>query len=285
MAADTTSARAAITFPRGWRLEASRGFVRQAHALAVDERCQVSVRESDFDDLATDVDDFEVALAPGSGAILVGREAVRLPAGSAERVDFADNEGGGRFSVYFVWDDGFVYELTCRGDELPDDRWLSIAETLEVDPDPTLRSTPFDPRVARPDAGVAMAFPEAWHVRGSSTSQGLLYATRDTAVCALSDYSEIAEQNGWHTVDDMHDEYVTTADGRDNLSVEAAGYVDLPAGRTGFADIVFDDGTRAVRWSFGHEDGRLMALFCVGEPTPDDRYRSLAESVEWLPAE
>jgi hypothetical protein len=84
----------------------------------------------------------------------------------------------------------------------------------------------------------------------------------------------------------MHDEYVAIADSRDGLVVEETDYLELGAGRTGFADISFDDGTRAVRYSFADPSGeRLMALFCVGDPTPDDRYRPLAESVEWLPAE
>lgn len=284
--ANVAGVRGAITFPEGWRLEASGDdSLRSAHALAVDERCQVGIRGSDFEDLATDVDDFEVTLAPGSGAIFIGRESVELPAGAAERVDFADNEEGGRFSIYSVWDDGFVHELTCRGDELPEDRWLSIARTLDIDPDPALRRTPFDPYVARPDAGVAMAFGEQWHVRGSSTDQGLLYATSPSAVCALSDYSAVPAAAEWNGVEDMHDEYVAVADARDNLIVEEAAYLELPAGRTGFAEISFDDGTRAIRYSFADPVGeRLMALFCVGDPTPDDRYRRLAESVEWLPS-
>ena len=226
-----------------------------------------------------------VTLAPGSGFILMGRELVELPAGPAERVDAAANEEGGRWSVYAIWDEGYVHELWCRGDELPEDRWLPIAETLDVEPGESLLSSPFDPVVSLPDAGVAMSFPEAWHVRGSSTNLGLLYATRDTAVCALSDYSALAESNGWGTVDAMHDEYVSNADGRDSLEVTEAGYLDLPAGHTGFADISFDDGTRAIRYSFGDGHGRLLALFCVGDPVPDDRYLSLAESLEWLPAD
>jgi hypothetical protein len=279
--------RAALSFPAGWRLEAAGADASRRHinALAIDERCEFGTRPSDFVDLGTDVDDFEVTLAPGSGFIFLARESVELPAGPAERVDFAANEEGGRWSVYAVWNEGYVHELWCRGDELPEDRWLPIAATLDLDPDRRLGSTPFDPAVARPDAGVSMAFPEAWQVRGSSTSQGLLYATSEHAVCALSDYSSLADDNGWTSVDDMHDEYVAVADGRDNLVVNEATYLDLPAGRAGLADIGFDDGTRAIRYSFGSERGRLAALFCIGEPTPEDRYLSLAESLAWLTGE
>lgn len=65
--------------------------------------------------------------------------------------------------------------------------------------------------------------------------------------------------------------------------MEESGYLELAAGRTGVADISFDDGTRAVRYSFGDGEGTLLALFCLGEPTPEDRYLSLAQTVEWLP--
>ncbi len=285
-APDDPDTRAALTFPAGWRLEAADvASFRQVHALTVDERCEVTTRHSDLADLATDVDDFEVTLAPGSGFIFLGRESVELPAGPAERVDFAANEDGGRWSVYAAWDEGFVHELWCRGDELPDDRWLPIAETLVIDPDPALTSSSFDSIVTRPDASVAMAFGERWQVRGSSTNQGLLYATSDTAVCALSDYSEVVAAVDWNSVDDMHDEFVESAESRENLRVEEAAYLDLPAGRTGFVDFAFDDGTRATRYSFVDRSGEtLLALFCVGDPTPDDRYLSLARSVEWLPA-
>ena len=51
-----------------------------------------------------------------------------------------------------------------------------------------------------------------------STSQGLLYATRDTAVCALSDYSALAEERGWVDVEAMHDEYVDRVESGENLS-------------------------------------------------------------------
>ena len=80
----------------------------------------------------------------------------------------------------------------------------------------------------------------------------------------------------------MHEEYVASVEARDDLSLEESTYLDLPAGRAGLADIIFADGTRAIRWSFDSGDGRLLALFCVGQPTPDDRYLSLAESLEWL---
>ena len=284
-APDDPAVRAAVSFPEGWRLEASdEASRREVNALGIDERCEVSTRRSDFADLVTDVDDFVVSLGPGSGFILIERQTVELPRGTAERVDFAANEDGSRWSVYVVPDDGYMHELWCRGDELPDDRWLPIAETFDLAPDDGLVSSPFEPLVPMPDAGATVAFGEEWRVRGSSTNQGLLYATGAEAVCSVSDYSAVATEKGWTTVDDMHDEYVEVAESRQNLAVEEAAYLDLPAGRTGLADIAFDDGTRAIRYSFADPDGEtLLALFCVGDPTPEDRYLELAESLEWTP--
>jgi hypothetical protein len=285
-AADDPDVRAALTFPAGWRLEAA-GDERQRsiNALADDERCELSTRQSDFADLATDVDDFVVGLGPGSGFILIGRASVDLPAATSERVDFA-SEDGGSWSVYVVPDGGYMHELWCRADTLPDDRWLPIAQTFDIEPAADLASSPFEPRVERADAGVAMAFGEDWHVRGSSTSLGLLYATSSSAVCSLSDYRSLAEDSGWGNVDDMHEAYIENAAAREDIEVAESSDLELPAGRTGFAELSFDDGTQAVRYSFADDDGgALVALFCVGDPTPEDRYLELAASLTWTPPE
>ena len=282
-AAADEGVRASLRFPAGWRLESVTDPARLSiDALEVDERCELSTRRSAFDDPLTDVDDFVIALGPGSGFELLERTTAELPAGLVERVDLGA-EDGGRWSVYIVPDGSYLHELWCRADELPEDRWLPIAETFDLEPGPTVLSSPFDPLVARPDAGVAMAFGEEWQVRGSSTELGLLYATSPTAVCALSDYRTLAVVNGWASVDDMHDAYVEAADAREGISVVEAAWLELPAGRTGFADLAFEDGTRGIRYSFGDAgDGALVALFCVGDPVPEDRYLPLAGSVTWL---
>jgi hypothetical protein len=282
-AAADEGVRASLRFPAGWRLESVTDPARLSiDALEVDERCELSTRRSAFDDPLTDVDDFVIALGPGSGFELLERTTVELPAGLVERVDLGA-EDGGRWSVYVVPDSGYMHELWCLADELPDDRWLPIAETFDIEPDPTELSSRFDPVVARPDAGVAMAFGEEWQVRGSSTELGLLYATSPATVYALSDYSTLAAANGWTSVDDMHVAYLEAAVAREGISVMEAAWPELPAGRIGVADLAFEDGTRGIRYSFGDAgEGALVALFCVGDPVPGDRYLPLAESVTWL---
>ncbi len=178
------------------------------------------------------VDDFEVTLAPGSGFIFLGRETVELPAGPAERVDAAADEDGGRWSMYALWAGGYVHELWCRGDARPriagcrsPRRWTSPQRARAH------RSTLW--RLG-PTRGVAMAFREKWHVRGSSTESGFALRHQRHRHLRAQRLRRAGRENGWSWVDDMHDEYATIADGRDNLSVEEAGYVDLQAGRSGF---------------------------------------------------
>jgi hypothetical protein len=48
------------------------------------------------------------------------------------------------------------------------------------------------------------------HVRETPSMEGMVYATSETAVCSLSDYSSLAPENGWLAVDDMNDEYRQT---------------------------------------------------------------------------
>ncbi len=272
-------------FPAGWRAEAATdGSARRAvNYLWGDERCELATRESDFANPASDVDDFVVGLGPGSGFQLFERQPVTLPAGPAERVDLAADDGGA-WSVYILPDSGYMHELWCRGDSLPEGRWLSIAQTMEVGPALSITDSEFDGSIQLPEHGVALSFPGAWTVRGSSAKLGVLYAARDTAICTLSDYSTLAPDAGWQSVDEFHDAYVTNAGENAAIDVNEASYLELNAGRTGFADLSWDDGTRAIRYSFALDD-HWMGLFCVGDPVPDDRWLSLAESLEWLPSD
>ncbi len=275
----------AARFPVGWRAEAATEDParRAVNYLWGDERCELATRESEFADPASDVDDFVVGLGPGSGFQLFERQPVTLPAGPAERVDLAADDGGA-WSVYILPDGRHMHELWCRGDELPEGRWLAIAETMEVGPELSITDSGFDGDIQLPEQGVALTFPGAWTVRGSSAKLGVLYAAGDTAICTLSDYSTLAADAGWQSIDELHDQYLTNAGENVAISVEESSYLDLAAGRTGFAELSWEDGARAVRYSFALDD-RWLGLFCVGDPVPYDRWLSLAESLEWLPSD
>ena len=177
-----------------------------------------------------------------------------------------------------------MHELWCRADTLPEGRWLSIAQTMELGPALSITDSGFDSQIQLPAQGVTLQFPGAWTVRGSSTRLGLSYAASDTAICTLSDYSTLAPDAGWGSVDEFHDQYLANAADNAAISVDESSYLDLPAGRTGFADLSWDDGTRAIRYSFSDGD-TWLGLFCVGDPVPDDRWLSIAESLAWLPGE
>ncbi len=282
-APDHAEVRVAAGFPAGWRAEATvEGATRrEINDLWADERCELATRTSEFSDPVVDVDDFVVGLGPGSGFSLLGRATVELPAGSAERIEFAD-DGGGAWAVYILPDGPRMHELWCRADELPEGRWLSIAETMELGPETSLVDSGFDGRVVLPEHGVALTFPEAWQVRGSSTRLGALYAASDTAICTVSDYTSLAADADWGSLDDFHTSYVANAEENAAIRVTEVSYVETPAGPAGLADLAWDDGTRAIRYSLANE-GRWLSFFCVGDPVPDDRWQSLVASLEWLP--
>ena len=121
-----------------------------------------------------------------------------------------------------------------------------------------------------PEQGVALTFPEEWSVRGSSVRLGALYTASDSGICTMSDYGPLAADAGLGSLDDFHASYVANAAENAGIKVVEEGYLDTPAGRVGLADLAWDDG----RW---------LSLFCVGDPVPDDRWRSLVDSLEWLP--
>ena len=82
-----------------------------------------------------------VGLGPGSGFQLLERASVELPARPAERIDVAADDGG-VWAVCILPDGAQMHELWCRADEIPDERWLTVAQTIEVDPELALSSTP-----------------------------------------------------------------------------------------------------------------------------------------------
>jgi len=58
--------------------------------------------------------------------------SVELPAGGSVRIDL--DLGDGQSSSFFLGSDLGFYVLGCQTEEAPLDRWLSIAETLEILP-------------------------------------------------------------------------------------------------------------------------------------------------------
>ena len=60
--------------------------------------------------------------------------AIELPSGSAVRIDDVDPDANLERSAYLLTDGAHYYSLTCFGVAAPQDRWQSIAETLEFLP-------------------------------------------------------------------------------------------------------------------------------------------------------
>ena len=69
----------------------------------------------------------------GDDADQPGITYLELPAGQAARMDVSDEAT--HLSIYLLRDGNTFYRISCAGDDPPDDRWLSIAETFEFPPD------------------------------------------------------------------------------------------------------------------------------------------------------
>ena len=147
-------------------------------------------------------------------------------------------------------------------------------------------------RVERPEAGFAVTFPDDWTVHASSPeysdevaagagAEGLVAillvgSDEDTgAACTVVEYTLLMREAGWASVD----AYV------DGTKAEA---INLPAGPVARADKVSPHGRPGTVY-FYLEDGEWFALGCYAhdpaDGRPADRWLSIAETVEFLPAE
>jgi hypothetical protein len=139
----------AVAFPYGWTVEvmdsdlmASTGMSAQgghyfvaAQPIEKDETCTVLVSESTEtapSSMAAAV--FADGFRRDAGVTSVASDIVSLPVGSAPRLDVILTTGDGRTMYFFTDDEAMHYWLTCGADHLPDDRWLSVAETFEFLP-------------------------------------------------------------------------------------------------------------------------------------------------------
>jgi hypothetical protein len=195
-----------------------------------------------------------------------------------------------------------VVSLTCWGDPPAADRWLSVIEAIAPLPADGAVVIPFDPRIEIPENGLAIAFGKEWEVASAAGWPGIVLGgdfvlrarTAGSADCWLEDdtdvpsLADVNSPDGWRTA-------FIEAVGR-----EQAPFTPLSPGRHVTEPTVADAGlasTNAVRvdwesWGIGSAsawiflDGeRRVVLFCQSEEPPKDRWRSIAETFEFLPAE
>lgn len=292
----------AITLPEGWWVNvasSSADFVSFDHVWTAFESCAL----------------FQVDPSPrrGPDAIpaIYDEEAlattdVDLPAGVAVRTDsLIDVDIDKHHTVYTIATGGPVVELSCRAAAPPDDRWLHLAETIEASPiagdQPAIGSAVlvggFDGRVELPHLGFSLAFPSEWAVQGAlagedftSAEPGGLWAQvldeRGMALAACRIHSEsclVNDERGT-TIEDMTERLLACVEESPNFVVVDWAFIDLPAGRSARAMMEnLTDGSLWLTYRFTDGDSRGV-LTCGADDLPEDRWLSIAETIEFLPA-
>lgn len=234
------------------------------------------------------------------------RTRVDLPVGPAWRIDSFYNT---RSESWYVarGADG-IYKVECASSDPSADRWLSIAETLEFLPDPASGSIAPSPvlgggRIARPAEGFAVTFPEEWTVEevtpefdewwwNRTPEQRVLAPTilwadqpGSDGYCLVVDFTRLAEKPpAWRSV-----RAATRGlwfDWRDDETLVGPEYVlqGFPLGRMGHLSAISVDGW--TQDGYVYSDSALwMYLACWSPDAPEDRWLSIAETFEFLPAE
>ena len=162
------------------------------------------------------------------------------------------------------------------------------AQSPSPDPDPTVPSTPSgtadELRLAFPEVGFALTFPDHWTSRESDLPWGTL---AEVASFADPEYCYVQAS-------EVEREDVSAAGAAEALVAryEREGYAEvmptpvlLPAGGGWRVDAEAGSGPLTVY--LAQSDQLLVALHCtaVGSEAPDDAWLSIAETIEFLPAE
>jgi hypothetical protein len=230
---------------------------------------------------------------------VVERSFLDLPAGNAVRVAyrFKDAPDDPRFVLneyYLTVPDGVV-SAYCSGDEPPADRWLSVIETIAPLAAAPPLAAPFDPRVEVAAHGFAVDFPREWLVRswpglgpvlgGTVVLRAVTLAHEDGSgghECLLEDDTGLLGPADVASLADWRDALGSTAGTPVRRTSEpVVTQVVLPSGPTVRAAWERWSGMPATAWIFTDGD-RHAALLCRSVVPPDDRWRSIAESFEFL---
>jgi len=232
-----------------------------------------------------------------------------VPAGHAVRVSHQPKlvPAEERFVIheYYVSGPDGVARIICQGVDPPADRWLSIVESLEILWPGPQRAWPFDPRVEVPEPGLAVDFGAEWQVqdwaghgvvlggprgnelglpeeattvlRAVTTSEG-----RRKAECVIEDVTGVPGLLGVDSPTEWQEAFVASAEaGGRQVSVPDVTTVDLGSEHTVRADWERWRGTPASAWVFVDAERRVV-LFCRADDPPVDRWRSIAETFEFL---
>jgi len=196
-----------------------------------------------------------------------------------------------------------VASVYCWGDPPATDRWLSIVEAIAPLPAEGVAMIPFDPRVEVPEHGLAVDFGAEWEVSSANGWPGMV-AGGDNVLparsptggdCWLEDDTHVARLAEVRSLDDWRAVFIEAADWQ-----RFRGTLLSPGGQPGEltmadAGLSSTNGVRAhwETWRVGCPatawiflDGeRRAVLFCRATMPPEDRWLSIAETFQFLPAE
>ena len=224
----------------------------------------------------------------------VAHAEVVLPAGTGIRLDRRERIDADAWleqSDYLVTIGDTVAWLYCHtGDEAPPDRWRGLAETIEAIPvgDGGIVYD-FDERVVLPHLGFKLDFPEEWVV-GALTTRSQpepvfrgVHALSPDGPCSAHDMGRTPQDRGWQGLDDMAEWDAGKSGGKEGWE---QSFLDLAAGRTLRIDreVESTDMPHSTRYVFTN-GGSWAILSCYAADPPADRWLSIAETIEFLPAE
>lgn len=226
---------------------------------------------------------------------------LELPAGQALRADVRW-AGGLNESSYHYLEGTRWFRLACATvDPPPEDRWLSIAQSFEFLPMDAAEPAPR--RIEHPEAGLALTLPHGWQVvdaeglepeewydpqavddvqeyHAARLAGGLLLMSR----ALLPDEPTYQSCDLWALTSDEAQGHVMDANHAEGALAVEQEVLDLPAGRAITIDTAYRDGWHS-RDYLVTDDERWGALTCGSTSPPNDRWLSIAETFELLPAE
>jgi hypothetical protein len=226
---------------------------------------------------------------------------LELPAGRSLRADVLWASGT-KASDYFYVEGTRWFQLDCgTEDRPPEDRWQSIADSFEFLP--VDAAEPAARRIEHPEAGLALTLPYGWQIEdaegleledwydseayddvrehhAAKLAGGLLLKTR----AFLPDEPTYQSCDLWEYTSEEAQRHVMDADRAMGALAVETEILDLPAGRAVVIDTAYRDG-RHYRDYVVTDGERWGALICGSRSPPDDRWLSIAETIEFLPAE
>lgn len=151
-------------------------------------------------------------------------------------------------------------------------------------------------RIEVPEAGISMAFPAGWSVATRMVREEgqLPPGSGEEATTDVMLVLEAADQTGGgcllgmypeHPLPfDEHVEWVARqhAETPDVVASVGSSPVELPFGQAMRIDIVLTDGGHSAAYLFESGESRYQ-LFCGGPERPPDDWRSVAETIEFVP--